>query len=67
LSGYECLVGGTNCPGWYTLDVPFGHPDFGAAFPCVCAPQRTVNRLRQELPAGLAGKTFEGFVVVEGN
>ena len=67
MSGYECPVGGSNCPGWYTLDVPFGHPDFGAAFPCVCAPQRTVNRLRQKWPAGLAGKTFEGFVVVEGN
>ncbi len=60
-------MGGTDCPGWYTLDVPFGHPDFGAAFSCVCVRQRTVNRLRQELPVEWASKTFEDFVVVEGN
>jgi len=67
MNEYVCPIGGPDCPGWYTLNVPFGHPDFGRAFPCVCAGRKQAARLASELPGDLAGKTFAGFVVIRQN
>ncbi len=60
---YLCLHGGPECPGWYTLNVPFGHPDFGRSFPCECARHHRAERLRRGLPSALASKQFDTFEV----
>ena len=60
---FVCPHGGPDCPGWYTLNVPFGHPDFGRSFPCECARYQRAEQLRRDLPAALARKQFDTFEV----
>jgi len=64
-------IGDPNCPichgyGFYTKDVPVGHPDFGKAFPCRCiAPKLQSKRKRRMNALGsmelLERMTFETF------
>ncbi len=64
-SGVCPICGGL---GLVTTDVPFGHPDFGKAFPCICqaenVKQRRASQLRKlgNLEA-YADKTFASFQV----
>ncbi len=57
--------------GYYLLDVPVGHPDFGRPIPCVCQREewqrRRLRRLQNisQLDA-LQDKTFETFSLREG-
>jgi len=64
---YVCPHGGPNCPGWYVLNVPFGHPDFGRSFLCECASRRKAERLKWQLPPKIATKRFDCFVVLNEN
>jgi DNA replication protein DnaC len=52
--------------GWYTLRVPYGHPDFSKLFPCACTLEEHERRRRAKLHqisnlASFSDKTFATF------
>ncbi len=58
--------------GFYVLDVPVDHPDFGRAIPCVCQREdwerRRLQRLQRLSPLeSLRDKTFDTFSLREGD
>ena len=69
----ETTIHEPQCPlctgmGFFVLDVPVGHPDFGHAFPCKCTLQRRAEHRLSELQSigqneFLRRLTFDSFIV----